>query len=440
MKLIITNPGRIQEERSLAAETASKRPGPVVAVHEKTEQSMLGFGAALTDAACVMLSRMEESAREALLREIFAPAEGNFSVARICVGSSDYAQAPYDFAPVPDDTEMRHFDASHDDEFILPVLRSCRKHNPDLFLYASPWSPPGWMKTSGRAQGGWMRQKYLDAYALYYLKFLQHYEKAGVRLNGLTPQNETETDQLGKMPACLWHPETEMQFALKMRVLLDDNGYRDLKIWLMDHNLIMWSRAVFMMDDPAVKAACAGIAWHPYDGHPEMISWFREKHPEAENHWTEGGILPIDLNAGSSKHFSIGDLAAGFIRMINNGCQSITVWNLALDPAGYPNIGPFNCKGTVEIGRDGKLLGRSDEYYTLLHFTRYIKRGARLLRTEGLHLPRNFEAAGFVNPDNSRVLLIANTETYDSELIVRDRGRDIPVQILRESVNTIVLP
>jgi len=439
MKHIITNPGRIQEERSINPEAAGKQPGPVVVLQDKTDQSMLGFGAALTDSACVMLSRLEEGAREALLKEIYSPQEGNFSVGRICVGSSDYAETQYDFAPVPDDMEMRHFDASHDDVRILPILRSCQKYNPDLFLFASPWSPPGWMKTNGKAQGGWMRQKYIDAYALYYLKFIQHYEKAGVRINGLTAQNETETDQVSKMPACLWHPELEMQFALKMRQLLDGNGFKDLKIWLMDHNLIMWRRAIFQMDDPGIKAACAGIAWHPYDGHPEMITWFRNKHPECENHWTEGGVLPLNLNTGFSKRFSIGEIAAGFIQAINNGCQSITVWNLALDLAGYPNIGPFNCKGTVEIERDGTQVRRSDEYYTLLHFSRYIKRGARRILLDPRAMPQNFEVAGFVNPDGGKVLLISNTDTFDSDLIIRDKDKDIPLRILRESVNTVFL-
>lgn len=439
MKLVITNPGRIREERPLETEKAGKRSGPVLVLRDKTDQEMLGFGAALTESACVMLGRMEAGAREALLQEIYSPQEGNFSVGRVCVGASDYAETPYDFAPEPEDLEMRHFDASHDDAQILPVLRSCRKHNPDLFLYASPWSPPGWMKTSGQAQGGWMRHKYIGAYALYYLKFLQHYEKAGVRINGLTPQNETETDQVSRMPACLWHPELEMSFVLEMRKLLDDNGFRDLKIWLLDHNFIMWRRAVFQMDDPEVKASCAGIAWHPYEGHPQMVSWFRDRHPESENHWTEGGVVPIDLSTGFKKEYSIGDLAAGFIQVINSGCQSITVWNLALDEKGYPNVGPFNCRGTVEISRDGKTVRRSDEYYTLLHFTKYVKRGARRIALEEKALPRNFEAAAFKNPDGGRVVLIANTERCDSDLVIRDGDRDIPVHVLRESVNTVVL-
>ncbi|MDR1948788.1 MAG: hypothetical protein LBQ38_05300 [Spirochaetaceae bacterium] len=435
MKIIITNPGRILEERSLVS--SALNTGPVVSLTGKTDQTMLGFGAALTDASCVLLQGMPEAKRLALLREIYSPEEGNFSVGRICVGSSDYAETPYDFAPVPEDLEMRRFDASHDDAAILPVLRAVRDINPDLFLFASPWSPPGWMKTSGVLQGGWMRQKYIKAFALYYLKFLEHYRKAGIVLDALTVQNESETDQAGKMPACLWHPEFEMEAVLELRKLLDGNGFSELKIWLMDHNLNMWRRAIFQMNDPAVKGASAGIAWHPYEGYPQMISWFRKEHPECENHWTEGTVVPIDLVTGYNRTFSIGDMAAGFLQCIRNGIQSITLWNLALDPVGYPNIGPFNCKGAVEITGEG--VRYSPEYYTLLHFSKFVKRGARRIEVEGDQLPGSLEAAAFVNPDGTRVALVSNTDKFDSEFILRDGGRNIRVPALRESVATILL-
>jgi glucosylceramidase len=200
----------------------------------------------------------------------------------------------------------------------------------------------------------------------------------------------------------------------------------------------MWRRAVFQMDDRCVKEACAGIAWHPYDGHPEMISWFRKQHPECENHWTEGGIVPLDL-ANIFKKFGIGDIAAGFISAIKNGIQSITVWNLALDASGYPNIGPFACTGTVEIARDGSAYKYAEEFYALVHFSKYIKRGARRLEINHDFVPRNFEAAAFVNPDGGRVVLIANTDKFDSTLILKEKGEIIPLRILRESVNTVLL-
>jgi glucosylceramidase len=149
-------------------------------------------------------------------------------------------------------------------------------------------------------------------------------------------------------------------------------------------------------------------------------------------------VVPIELTA-IRKKYSMGDLASGFLRVINSGCQSITVWNLALDPEGYPNVGPFNCRGTVEIGRDGKTVKRSDEFHVLQHFSRYIERGAKRIILDEIALPRNFEAAAFKNPDGSRVVLISNTDTWDSDLCIRDGDRDIPLHVLRESINTALL-
>ena len=439
MKIIISNSGRLQEERELTAILENQSYGASVLVTELRDQIMLGFGAALTDSSCILINKMPETERNALLEEIFAPDKGNFSVGRVCVGSSDYAAVPYHFAPVAEDTEMRHFDASHDDADILPVLRAAREYNPDLFLFSSPWSPPGWMKTSGQMQGGFMRQKYIKAYALYYLKFLQYYLKNGVRINGLTPQNESETDQVSRMPACIWHPELEMEFSLEMRKLLDENGFEDVKIWLMDHNFIMWRRAVFQMSNPDVRKACAGIAWHPYEGHPEMVDWFRREYPDAENHWTEGTVVPIDLSSIRNLDMSMGRLAEGFLQCIAHGIQSITLWNLALDSEGYPTIGPFDCRGVFEISRDGKSAVPSMEYHVMLHFTKYIKRGARRIILAPNAMPRNFSIEAFENPDGQIVAVVSNTEKHDSDFTLRVNGMCIPLHILRQSVNTIIL-
>jgi glucosylceramidase len=387
-----------------------------------------------------MLNQMPEEKRNALLKKVYSPDECGFSMGRICVGSSDYAEMPYHFASVPDDLTMQHFDASHDAQDILPILKKAREYNPELFLFSSPWSPPGWMKTSGQMQGGWMREKYLDAYALYYLHFLEYYRDAGVRINALTPQNESETDQTSRMPACLWHPEMEMEFAKNMRRLLDKSGFKDVKIWLMDHNFNMWRRACFEMNDADTRAACAGIAWHPYEGSPKMINWFRRQFPECENHWTEGGVISSVLtDPNYEKVLSFGELAHGLIQGIQNGCQSITVWNLALDQEGYPNIGPFNCHGTIEISSSGEQISFSNEFYVLTHFSKYICRGARRIVVKNIDIPQNFAVAAFQNPDGSRVVVVANTGCYDSDLNLIVEGKCMPLHLLRESVNTVLL-
>jgi glucosylceramidase len=182
MKIIISNPGRLFEERIVDIAPPESIKGPIAEITCEQDQQILGFGAALTDSACVMLNRVDEKERNDLLKEIYSPDEGNFSISRLCVGASDYAEKVYNFAEVPNDMDMEHFDASHDDLNIIPVVKKAIEYNPDLYFFSSTWSPPGWMKTSSEMQGGWMVEKYVDAYALYYLKFLQHYLKSGIKI------------------------------------------------------------------------------------------------------------------------------------------------------------------------------------------------------------------------------------------------------------------
>ncbi len=115
-----------------------------------TKQEILGFGAALTDASCYMLSQLSDAEREPVMHDLFDPGEMALNVCRTCIGASDYSRTAYTFDESPEpDPELKKFSIDHDKEYILPVLRQARKVNPELFLFSSPWTPPGWMKSSG---------------------------------------------------------------------------------------------------------------------------------------------------------------------------------------------------------------------------------------------------------------------------------------------------
>src|SRR5271155_5303538 len=176
-------------------------------------QEILGFGGAFTDATCYMFNQLAPPAREQLFHEMFHPSEMGFNVCRTCIGSSDYSTKVYSFDDGEADPDLKRFSIDHDREYILPVLRQARLANPDLFLFSSPWSPPGWMKFNGSMLGGSMRKHYFPVYAKYVLKFLQGYAAEGVPVQAITPQNEVDTDQDGKMPACIWPQEYEIDFV-----------------------------------------------------------------------------------------------------------------------------------------------------------------------------------------------------------------------------------
>ena len=185
----------------------------IVILPARKQQPILGFGAALTDAACYMINQLPEADREKLLRELFDPKEMGFSLCRLCIGSSDYAKTMYSFDEGEPDPQLERFSIEHDRAYILPIVRRAREINPDLYLFASPWSPPGWMKDNNAMFGGTIRAHYLSAYADYFVKFLQAYQKEGVEINAVSSQNEVDTDQDSKMPACLFPQEIEVRYV-----------------------------------------------------------------------------------------------------------------------------------------------------------------------------------------------------------------------------------
>src|SRR5499425_3171189 len=252
-------------------------------------QPILGFGAAFTDASCFTLNRLDTAAREKLLHQLFSPSEMNFNVCRTCVGSSDYATTMYSYDEGEPDPELSRFSIEHDRAYILPILRETRRVNPDLFLFSSPWSPPGWMKSNGSMLGGNMRRKYMPAYANYFVKFLQAYEAEGVPLQAITVQNEVDTDQDGRMPACTWPQEYEADFVRQhLGPTFERSGVKS-KIWLIDHNYNLWGRALGELETPEVRKYSNAIAWHGYVGKAEWMDRVQETYPDVEMYWTEGG-------------------------------------------------------------------------------------------------------------------------------------------------------
>jgi glucosylceramidase len=352
-----------------------------------------------------MFNQLTPAARERLFQELFDPSEMGLSVCRTCIGASDYSTKAYSYDEGEPDPELKRFSIAHDREYILPMLRQARHVNPDLFLFASPWSPPGWMKSGGSMLGGSMRRRYLPHYAQYFLKFLQAYAAEGVVVQAVTPQNEVDTDQDARMPACIWPQEYEMEFVGSyLGPLLEQNSI-PTKIWILDHNYNLWGRAVCELDDPILRKYCNAVAWHGYAGTPEMISKAHNAHPDAEMYWTEGGpdYTSPDYQTDWVKW------GQTFTAALRNWCRAITGWNLALDELGRPNIGPFPCGGLVTIHSQTREITRSGQYWAFAHFSRAIRRGAR--RFDSHSAVSDLDHVAFENPSGQRVLMVTNPGT-----------------------------
>lgn len=374
-----------------------------------TRQEILGFGAALTDAACYVLSQIPEAQRTEVMHDLFAPGELALSVCRTCIGASDYSRTAYSFDESPEpDPELKKFSIDHDKAYILPVLRHARKLNPEMFLFSSPWSPPGWMKSNGSMLGGAMRKHSFEPYARYFLKFLEAYQAEGVAIDAVTVQNEVDTDQDGRMPACLWGQEYEIDFVQNhLGPALRKAGSKT-KIWVVDHNYNLWGRAIGELSIPEAAEFIDGIAWHGYVGEPSAMTRVHQAFPQKSAYWTEGGpdIAQPDYQTDYTKW------AETFNGVLRNWARSITSWNVALDEKGNPNIGPFSCGGVITVENATKKVTRSGQYWAFAHYSKHVRRGARVFETDGVGAGEGTASpvthAGFRNTDGSLVVVLAN--------------------------------
>jgi glucosylceramidase len=422
---------RFAGEAPLQWKAAPAKAGNTIRLDpSRTFQEVLGFGAAFTDAACFMFNQLSAAAGEQLLHELCHPSEMGFSAARICVGSSDYAAKVYSYDEGDPDPELKRFSIDHDREYILPVLRLARKMNPDLYLLASPWSPPGWMKANGSMLGGSMKKKYYGAYAQYFVKFLQAYAAEGVAVDVVTTQNEVDTDQDGRMPACLWGQEYEIEFISRhLGPQLAKNNL-PTRIWILDHNYNLWGRAICTLDEPGVNKYVDGVAWHGYAGRHDMMTRVREAHPEKHAYWTEGGpdyTEPTYLTNWTR-------WSASFAAILRNWSRCIIGWNLALDEKGRPNIGPFPCGGIVTINSSTKEISRSGMYWALAHYSKVIRRGARRFESEG-----NVDKVShvmFANPDGSKAAVLTNAGD-ERTVVLQSASRAAQVVLPRDSITTL---
>jgi glucosylceramidase len=422
---------QLAKQPPLPWHTAGGEVSNTIAVDPETAlQPILGFGAALTDAACYTFNRLDPRARESLFHDLFHPSEMDLSVCRTCIGSSDYSTEMYSYDEGDPDPDLKRFSIAHDRAYVLPILRAARRVNPDLFLFSSPWSPPGWMKPNRSMLGGNMQRHYMASYANYFVKFLQAYEAEGVPVNAITVQNEVDTDQDGRMPACTWPQEYEADFVRQyLGPLFEEKAVRT-KIWIIDHNYNLWGRAIGELERPGVHKYTNAIAWHGYVGKPEWMMRVQAAFPEIEMYWTEGG--PDINDANYAKDWT--EWSRTFIDILRNGCRSITAWNFALDEHGKPNIGPFSCGGLVTINSQSKEISRSGQYWAFAHFSRFIKRGARRVNSEGM---AEVSHAAFENLDGQGVIVLANSGPARTvQVQLEDQAATVPMS--KNSVATLV--
>ena len=423
--------------------TTKETPLGSIAVNVSNEvmhAGFQGFGVAITGSSCYLLNKMDEDKRREIFEDIYGEKGLGLSVARVSIAASDYSAELYSY-----EDEKGNFSIEKDEAYVLPVLREVARSYPNVRFLASPWSPPGRMKTGGSICGGFMREKFIDEYVEYIVNFVQAYQQSNIPIWAITPQNEPETDQGGRMPACYWSPETEAKFAIALRKKANALGL-PFEIWLCDHNFALWKRVLWQLKEfPELENCVSAAAFHYYDGGVEMVEHIRKEYPALEFHFTEGGPRLFDNYA--TDHCKWGLAMA---RALNHGCKSFTGWNLLLDETGSPNVGPFFCGGLLTENSQTKEIAYSGQYRAFRHFSPYIQRGASILCTSVVgesqnlssypnHQKPTLEVCAVRNKKGNVVVNVVNPDANEKrQIALCYQGENYYFDALPNSVNTLL--
>jgi glucosylceramidase len=390
------------EEAPSVAFSGASRGGNVVVIDEReTYQEIEGFGASFTDAAAYLLNQVATPVeRDAAMRNLFTR-EGTgigVSFVRNPMGASDLARFHYSYADAPADPALSGFSIAHDQADIIPLMLLARQLNPQLTVMASPWSPPGWMKDSGAMIGGSLLPNRYDAFARYFVKYIQAYEAAGIPIHYISLQNEPLYVP-PNYPGMFMDAGTQTA-VLRDHVLpaLSDAGVRT-KVLIYDHN---WDRPDYpetVLGALGGSSRIAGVAWHGYGGIPSAMSIVRDKYPDAGHHVTE-------LSGGTWVANQVKDDFETIMHAVRNWAKSFVKWSLALDQTRGPHAGGCDtCSPLVTVDTTTGTVAYAIDYFTLGHFSKFVLPGA--VRIYSSNAPGVITAA-FANPDGSRALVAFN--------------------------------
>jgi len=410
----------LQSQAPVAFSPASTGTNCVAVDENQVYQPIEGFGAAFTDTTGYILNEMATAAvRTNALRNLFTRT-GNgigLSFMRLPMGASDLARYQYSYDDLASgtDTNLASFSIAHDLVDIVPLIRSARQLNPQMKLMANPWSPPGWMKSSGSMVGGTLLTNMYGPFANYFVKFIQAYQAQGIVVDYIGLQNEPlyqPTD----------YPGMSMDAATQLAVLRDyvlpafAANQLTNKVLVYDHN---WDGSDYpstVLADAGLAASnqVAGIAWHGYSGTPGVMLALANAYSSKGNYETEhsGGAWVSDQVRNDFEEI---------IHVMRSWGRCYVKWNLAGDQDDGPHSGGCgDCTPLVTVNSSSGAITYTADFYTLGHFSRFVLPGAhRIYSANGAGIL----SAAFANTNGSRVLVAFNDSTNRTAFQVQWNGQ-----------------
>jgi glucosylceramidase len=409
----------------------------------KTFQTILGIGGALTDASAETFYKLPADRQKEILTAYYDPEKGiGYTLARTNIQSCDFSSGSYSYVQ-DGDKDLKTFSVAHDEKYRIPFIKKAiAAAGGKLTLYASPWSPPAFMKTNNDVlHGGSLKPEFYQSWANFYGKFINAYKKEGIPVWGITIQNEPMAKQTWE--SCIYTAEQERDFLKNyLGSTMQKNGLGDKKIIIWDHNRdLIYQRASTLLEDPAAAKYAWGIGFHWYEdwsGGDQMfdnVERVHESFPNKNLMFTEGCEFPFKLD--QLKDWKLGErYGRSMIHDFNEGTVGWTDWNILLDENGGPNhVGNFCFAPVHAITQTGELIYTNSFYY-IGQFSKFVRPGAKRISVAPSR--SSLLATGFINKDGKIAVIVMNQTDKQIDYNLWVHSQAAAIISLPHSIETLV--
>ncbi|PRP66260.1 glycoside hydrolase family 30 protein [Nonlabens agnitus] len=356
-------------------ESVSFKPGAITGQYvinvddSKTFQTIDGLGFALTQGSAQVLNSLKPAIKESLLKDLFDQKDGNaISILRISIGASDLSNSVYSYNETDGDFDMSEFSLQGPDSiYVLPLLKEILQINPDIKIMATPWTPPTWMKSNNTWIGGSLKPSHYQAYANYFLKYLQAMDKESIKIWAITPQNEPEHP--GNEPSMLMSSAEQIKFINDHLGPTLANSEYSPKIIAFDHNC---DNTAYPIDVLNNSQYVDGAAFHLYAGDISAMGTVYDQ--TGKNVYFTEQYTSSNSNFDQDFGWHLENVVVGSLR---NHSKAVIEWNLATDAAYGPHTtgGCDQCLGAVTIENETDFT-KNVSYYVISQLSKFINPGA----------------------------------------------------------------
>ncbi len=432
-------------------------------------QTITGFGGSFTESSAYLLNKLGEDNRNKILEAYFGESGAKYSLTRTHMNSCDFSLSQYSYAAVEGDIDLKNFSIDDDRDDIIPMIKDAMAISKDGFkIISSPWTAPPWMKDNKEWVGGKLLPEYYDTWALFFSKYIDAYKAEGIDIWGLTVENEPLGN--GNNWESMHYSPEEMTLFVQNHLgpKLEADGKVDVKILGYDQNrehLKEWVDEMYKNEATSKYFAGTAIHWYAstFEVFPDELQYAHKKDPskyliqseacvdsevpkwqDDKWYWSkEGTDWGYDWAPEKDKHLHpkytpVNRYARDIIGCLNNWVDGWVDWNMVLDTQGGPNWFKNWCVAPVIVDPEKDEVYFTPIYYTLSHFSKFIRPGATRIGFENANEALMVTAAE--NPDGTIAVVVFNQGSDPQDFTLSLGGKAIDININAQAIQTIILP